>query len=336
MMQLNASIHAVDSHTMGEPTRVVVGGVTVKGNSVAEKKRWLENERDEVRQALMLEPRGHDDMFGSILVQPEDSSADFGIIFMDGGGYLNMCGHGIIGATTVVIETGMKEVNGLQTEVVFETPAGLIRAQAKVKGSSVESVTFQNVPAFVEHERVTVFLPETGEITLDIAFGGSFFAIVSAQQLGITVQRSHTRQLIEQGMLLRRILNDKLTVQHPEKTYINTIDLVEIYDQPTNPQAHLKNAVIFGNGQVDRSPCGTGTCAKMALMHQQGSLQVGDSFIYESILGTLFQGKLTGTTTVGAKKAVIPEITGSAFITGFNHYVIDPADPLRHGFTLRN
>lgn len=335
-MQLIGSIRTVDSHTMGEPTRVVVGGINAKGTTVAEKKAWLEKERDELRRALMLEPRGHDDMFGSILVQPANPEADFGIVFMDGGGYLNMCGHGIIGATTVVLETGMMPMTEPETHVIFETPAGLVKARAKVAGTSVQSVSFENVPAFVEHENVKVLLPGTGEVTLDIAFGGSYFAIVSAEEIKVKVDRSNTQQLIEKGILLRKTLNEQVKVQHPLHPHIHSIDLVEVYDAPTNKQATLKNAVIFGNGQVDRSPCGTGTCAKMALLYHQGKLNLNETFVYESILGTMFKGRLLGKAEVGHREAVIPEITGSAYITGFNHFVIDPEDPLKHGFTLRS
>jgi proline racemase len=321
---------------MGEPTRIIIGGVPVKGRSVAEKKAWLEQEKDEIRRALMLEPRGHDDMFGSILVAPEDPEADFGIVFMDGGGYLNMCGHGIIGATTAVVETGMKPIEGAETLVVFETPAGLVRATAKVQGGKVQSVTFRNVPAFVERPSVKIYLEGLGEVELAISFGGSFFAIVAAEALGLKVDRACTRQLIEAGMKLRASLNKQVKVQHPTLAHINTVDLVEIYDAPSHPEADFKNAVIFGNGQVDRSPCGTGTCAKMALMNHQGHLQLNQPFVYESILGTLFTGRLTGTTMVGDRPAVVPEITGSAYITGFNQYVIDPDDPLKFGFSLRS
>jgi proline racemase len=335
-LRLATSIQAVDSHTMGEPTRIVTGGIYVPGNTMAEKKHYLETEKDELRRALMLEPRGHDDMFGSILTQPTDPAADFGIIFMDGGGYLNMCGHGTIGAATVVLETGMKKPLKEVEEVIFETPAGLVRARAKMNGSSVESVTFQNVPSFVYRKNVIVSLPETGNVSVDIAFGGSFFALVSAESLGLRVEKSNAQKLIDYGIKLRNILNETLEVQHPELEHIKSIDLVEIYDSPTHPDADMKNAVIFGNGQVDRSPCGTGTCAKMAFLHDHKQLKLHTPFVYESILGTMFTGRLTGETMVGEFNAVIPEITGSAYITGFNQYVIDPDDPLKYGFSLRS
>ncbi len=335
-MQFTMSIHAVDSHTMGEATRIIIGGVSTPGKTMAEKMHKLRTEKDEIRRALMLEPRGHDDMLGSILTQPVNPEADFGIIFMEGGGYLNMCGHGTIGAATVVLETGMKPCNKPVEEVIFETPAGLVRARAQIRNHKVESVTFQNVPAFVFRQEVKIKVPDVGEVLVDISFGGSFFAIVSAESLGVPVDRRHTRDLIERSMKVRKALNETIEVQHPELRHIRTIDLVEVYDDPSHPEAHFKNAVIFGNGQVDRSPCGTGTCAKMALLHREGKLAIGQPFVYESILGTQFTGQLTEETRVGDYQAVIPEITGSAFITGFNHYVIDPDDPLKYGFSLRS
>ena len=334
-MQFTKSFHVVDSHTMGEATRIIIGGVNTPGKTMAEKMHNLQTENDEMRRALMLEPRGHDDMFGAILTQPVNPEADFGIIFMDGGGYLNMCGHGTIGATTVVLETGMKSSNSPEEVVVFETPAGLVRARAQIRNHKVKSVTFQNVPAFVERQGIQLQVPDVGQVLVDISFGGSFFAIVSAESLGVPVDRRFSRDLIERSMKVRKALNESIKVQHPLLAHIQTIDLVEVYDNPSHPEAHLKNAVVFGNGQVDRSPCGTGTCAKMALLHREGKLAIGQPFVYESILGTLFTGRLTEETMVGEYQAVTPEITGSAFITGFNHYVIDPDDPLKCGFSLR-
>jgi len=335
-MRIQRTIYAVDSHTMGEPTRVVVGGLPrIPGNSMAEKKAYLEKNQDHLRKALMHEPRGHNDMFGSILTDTTHPEADLGIIFMDGGGYLNMCGHGTIGAVTVAIETGIVKAVEPETRVVLETPAGLVKARAQVKDNVVKQVSFENVPAFLFESEVEFDLPGVGALKADIAFGGSFFAIVSARDLGIEVVPKNASQLVQLGLKIREILNKKVKVQHPEKQHINRIDLVEIYDRPSHPEADLKNVVIFGNGQVDRSPCGTGTCAKMATLFSKGELQLNETFIYESILGTLFEGKLLRETKVGGFDAVVPEITGNAFITGFNQLVIDPEDPLKHGFVLK-
>ncbi|MCG0275277.1 MAG: proline racemase [Thermosediminibacteraceae bacterium] len=334
-MRFSRLLMAVDSHTMGEPTRVVIGGIPhIPGKTMAEKKAYLEQNMDHIRTALMHEPRGHKDMFGSIITAPANQEADFGIIFMDGGGYLNMCGHGSIGAVTVAIETGMVKPESPVTHVKLDTPAGLVEARAEVTNNVVKSVTIRNVPAFLYEADVRIDVPELGKITADIAFGGSFFAIVDAKQLGIKVDTSNIDRLIKVGMAIRKAANEQIKVQHPEKEHIKTIDLVEIYGETENPNAHLKNVVIFGDGQADRSPCGTGTSAKMATLYAKGKLALGQEFLYESIIGTIFKGRLVSETQVGPYKAVVPEITGSAYITGFNTFVIDPEDPVKYGFLL--
>ncbi len=335
-MKLTNSLHAIDSHTMGEPTRIVVGGIPkIPGKIMAEKKMYLERNMDHIRTAIMHEPRGHNDMFGSIITAPVSEEADFGIIFMDGGGYLNMCGHGSIGAVTVAIETGMVQAVEPITVVTLDTPAGLVKARAKVENGKVKEVSFVNVPAFLYKENVKIELPKIGEIELDISFGGSFFAIVDAKQLGVKVNLENASKLTEIGLEIREIINDTIEIRHPELSHINTVDLVEIYDEPTHPEATYKNVVIFGQGQFDRSPCGTGTCAKLATLYAKGKLKEEEYFVYESIIGTIFKGKIVGTGQMGEFKTVTPEITGSAFITGFNHFIIDPEDPVKHGFIAK-
>ncbi|TEB06071.1 Proline racemase [Pelotomaculum schinkii] len=334
-MRFTRSILAVDSHTMGEPTRVVVGGFpNIPGKNMAAKKAYLEENFDYVRTALMHEPRGHRDMFGSIMTSPVKEDADFGIVFMDGGGYLNMCGHGSIGAVTVAIETGMVTAVEPVTHVKFEAPAGLIEAWANVKEKTVQSVTIRNVPAFLYKSDIKLDVPGIGRVMLDIAFGGSFFAIVNAKDLSLKVATSNTNQLIKVGMAIKKAANEQIKVQHPELEHIRTIDLVEIFDEPTHPEANFKNTVVFGDGQLDRSPCGTGTSAKMATLYAKGKLSLNQEFVYESIIGTIFRGRLVEATRVGEFSAVIPEITGSAYITGFNEYVIDPNDPVKYGFMV--
>ncbi len=335
-MQVTRTINAVDSHTMGEPTRIVTGGIpSIPGKTMPERKAYLEKNLDHLRTGIMLEPRGHNDMFGSIITPPISEEADLGIIFMDGGGYLNMCGHGTIGAMTVALETGMVAMVEPVTNVVLEAPAGLVRGSVAVKNGKVQEVSFKNVPSFLYKEDAEIEIPEIGKVTLDIAFGGSFFAIVSAKKLGIEVKPENAQKLNILGMEIRDIVNDTVKVQHPELPHINTVDLVEIYDDPTNPEATYKNVVIFGQGQVDRSPCGTGTSAKLATLYAKGLFKEKETFIYESILGTLFKGRVVGKTKVGEFDAIIPEITGSAYITGFNHFVFDDSDPVKYGFILK-
>lgn len=335
-MRFVKSIHAVDSHTMGEPTRIIVGGLPpIPGKSMAEKKAYLEGNLDHVRTAVMHEPRGHNDMFGSIITNATTDEADMGIIFMDGGGYLNMCGHGSIGAATVAVESGMVEAKEPYTEIKMEAPAGLITAKVNVVGGKAKEVSIINVPSFLYKRDIDVEVPDFGHVKLDISFGGSFFAIVNAKELGLKVVPANIDRLTDLGIRIRRAVNETIRVRHPEKSHIRTVDLVEIYDDPSSKKANYKNVVIFGQGQVDRSPCGTGTSAKLATLFTKGYLKELEDFNYESITGTIFKGRVVGTTKVGEFTAIIPEITGSAYITGFNHFVIDPEDPLKYGFSLK-
>lgn len=335
-MKFSRTIQAIDSHTAGEATRIVVGGIpNIKGNTMPEKKQYLEDHLDHIRTAIMLEPRGHNDMFGSVMTQPCDPDADFGIIFMDGGGYLNMCGHGSIGAMTVAVETGVVPMEEPVTKVVMEAPAGIIKGDVKVENGKVQSVSIFNVPAFLYKRDQEVELPGVGKVKFDISFGGSFFAIVHASQLGLKIEPKNAAKLTDLAMELRDIINRDIEIQHPTLEHIKTVDLVEIWDEPTNEKATYKNVVIFGQGQVDRSPCGTGTSAKLATLHAKGELKEGEKFVYESILGTMFEGEIVGTTKVGEFDAVLPKITGSAYMTGFNNFLIDEDDPVKHGFILK-
>lgn len=335
-MKLIKSVHTVDTHTEGESTRVVVGGIPkITGHTMPEKKEWLEKHLDYLRTALMLEPRGHKDMFGAILTEPTVEEADYGIIFMDGGGYLNMCGHGTIGAMTVAVETGMVEVTEPITKVVQEAPAGLIRGEVLVEKAKAKTVSFQNVPSFLYKRDCALELPGYGKIKFDISFGGSFFAIVKAEQVGLSLVPENAEKLKELGIALREIINKEIPVQHPSLPHIHTVDLVEWWSETETKGATLRNCVVFGQGQVDRSPCGTGTSAKMATLFAKGELKIGEEFYYESILGTIFKGEILGTTKVGEYEAVIPRISGSAYITAFNHFVIEEEDPLKYGFVLK-
>lgn len=335
-MKFSRSIHAIDSHTAGEATRIVVGGIpNIVGNSMPEKKQWLEDNLDYLRTAIMLEPRGHNDMFGSIITQPTNPDADYGIIFMDGGGYLNMCGHGTIGAMTCAVETGMVPVTEPITNIVQEAPAGIIRGEVTVENGKAKKVSFKNVPAFLYKKDQEVELPGYGKVKFDISFGGSFFAIVKVDQLGIEIVPENAGILNSLGMQLRDIINNEIEVQHPELPHIKTVDLIEWWSETDTPGATLKNCVVFGQGQVDRSPCGTGTSAKLATLYARGEFKVGEKFFYESILGTIFEGEIVETTKVGEFDAVVPQVTGSAYITGFNHFVIDEEDPVKYGFILK-
>jgi len=333
-MHLGKFMQAIDTHTMGEPTRIIVAGLpSLKGASVMEKKQDLENRYDWIRQVQILEPRGHADMFGAFLVEASHPEADFGVIFSDSGGYLNMCGHGIIGVSTMLVEMGYVPKVEPHTMLTLEAPAGNIKIKVAVAQDRVKSVTLTNVPAFVYKRDCTVNLPGVGDVTFDIAFGGSFFALVDAAQLKQQVCRENLPALVPMALKFRDIINNTIPVQHPLLP-INSVDLVEIYEGPAAPGANPRNVVIFGQGNVDRSPCGTGTCAKLALMYERGEIGLNQPYVYESIVGTTFTGEILGETTVKDTKAVIPQITGSAFITGLNQILIDDQDPFKYGFKL--
>lgn len=334
-MIVSRIVNAIDSHTAGEPTRIITGGVpNIPGKTMPDKKAYMESKMDWLRTALMHEPRGHANMFGSILTAPTTDEADFGIIFMDGGGYLNMCGHGTIGASTVALETGIVSMQEPITNVTLETPAGLVKAQVTVEEGNIQSVSFRNVPAFLYKQDVEVETPLMGKVKFDIAFGGSFFAIIEDKYFGLEIKPENAGAITEKAMELRDIINREIEIAHPTLPHIRSVDLVEIFGKPSNPIANYKNVVIFGQGQVDRSPCGTGTSAKIATLFAKGELKLNEEFVYESILGTLFTGKAVEEQTVGDYQAIIPEITGSSYITGFNQFVIDESDPVKHGFSL--
>ena len=335
-MTSNRIFNAIDTHTAGEPTRIITKGVpTIGGNTMMEKKEYMEEHLDWLRRAVMLEPRGHANMFGAILTEPVHQDADIGIIFMDAGGYLNMCGHGTIGTAMAAVETGMVPKVEPITKVKLDAPAGLVEACVQVVDGKAQSVTITNVPSFLYQQDVKLTTPMMGEVTFDIAFGGSFFALIKSSYFGYDILPEHSEELMNQALELREMINREIKVSHPLQPHIKTVDLIEIYGPAVSDQADARNVVIFGDRQIDRSPCGTGTSAKMATLCAKGKLEIGEEFVYESITGTMFKGKIIGKTKVGEFDAYVPQITGSAWITGFNQFVIDDSDPVKYGFTLK-
>lgn len=334
-MKIKKTLFTVESHTAGEPLRCIVGGIpNIKGQTMMEKKEYFKDNYDYVRKSLMLEPRGHNDMFGSVITQPTVSGADYGVIFMHGHGYHNMCGHGTIATSTIMIETGMVEVNEPETVIYQEAPAGLVTIKAEVRDGIARQISFQNVPAFLYKEDVLIKVPCYGDIKLDISFGGSFFVMVNSEQFDIDICQENSSQWVDIGMSIIEAANEQIEVVHPELPDINTIDLCEIYGPAKLADADMQNITIF-DGQIDRSPCGTGTCAKVATLYAKGKLDIGEEFVYESVINTKFIGKVIKETKVGNYPAIIPEITGSAYITGYSQFIIDSEDPVKHGFSLK-
>jgi proline racemase len=334
-MSAKRTFFTVESHTMGEPLRCIVSGFpNIKGNTMMEKKEYFREHYDHLRKALMLEPRGHNDMFGSVITTPTLPEADYGVIFMHGDGYHNMCGHGTIATSTIMIETGMVEVTEPETILHQEAPSGLVTIKAKVKDGRAEQISFENVPAFLYRENIKLNVPGYGDLIIDVVFGGSFFAMIDSKQLGIDICPENASRLIEAGMAIIEAANKEIEIIHPELPNIKTIDLCEIYGPPKSKDAHMQNITIF-DGQIDRSPCGTGTCAKVATLYARGELKLGEEFVYESVINTKFIGKALRETKVGEYYAIIPEVTGSAYITGYSKHLIDDKDPIKYGFSLK-
>jgi len=320
-LRLRRFVQIVDTHTAGEPTRVVTSGLPrIPGESMIDRRRWLETTGANLRGFLLDEPRGHHDMFGAILTPAVSPQADFGVIFLDNNGTLAMCGHGTIGVVTALLSLGQVE----QDDIKLDTPAGLVRCHAERTNGEVSAVTFRNVPSFYLRTLDWKGVP------VHISYGGNLFALVDAASAGLQIDREHMGELVETGIAIRSWSNQQTKVHHPETGALLTIDLVEFYEAG-DPD---RNVVVFGDRQVDRSPCGTGTCAKMAFLHATGKLPVGKDYHYQGILGTEFTGKVAAETTVGNVPGIIPEITGSAYVTAIGSLILTDDDPFPSGFNL--
>jgi proline racemase len=325
-------IFTVDTHTMGEPTRVIISGFgPLPPSSIPLKRDYIKKEYDHIRTALLHEPRGHKDMFGSIILDSNDPKANLGVVFMDSNGYLNMCVHGTIGTVTAALEMGI--ISPSLSEIIVDTPAGLVKVNIDIGNDRLIDITIQNVASFL-YKSFEINVPNIGTITVDIAFGGNFFALVEEKDIRVRICHKNIDKLIGIGMSILKIVNENIKVSHPINSFISSIDLVEISGEPSTSLADEKNIVIFGRGQFDRSPCGTGTCARMAALFSKGKLSLLREFKNESIIGSIFNARLKEKTTVGNTPAVIPTITGSAHIIGFQHFVIRDNDPLKYGFLV--
>ena len=331
-MQIEHVLYVVDTHTEGEPTRIVIAGLpNIPGKSIAEKRDYIMKNMDWIRTAVIFEPRGHIDSFGAILLPAASEKADFGIIFMDSGGYLDMCGHGTMGVATALVELGFVKPVEPITEIRFETPAGIVVARAHIKNGRVHSVTVRDVPSFFV-KTVDLEIPNIGKITADISFGGNFYVLVDVSQIGIEVKPKNIKKLIELGLKIREIANKSVKVEHPTKPFINKIKLVMFYEEISEKE--FKNVVIFGKGSFDRSPCGTGTASRLAALYAKNRVSIGEEIISQSIIGTKFIAKIVKETRIGEYTAVIPELTGRAYITAQTQIIIDKSDPLKYGFLV--
>jgi len=336
-MKFKHMIDVIDSHTAGEPTRIIVGGFPpVRGETMAARMDYLKTDMDWLRKSLMREPRAHRDMFGGILVPPVDPTADAAVIYMDGGLYYNMCGHASLGICAMLVETGRLPATPPETIVRLETPAGIVEGTVTTnEHGGIQAVSLVDVPSFAWALDQRIEVPGIGSIIVDVSYGGNFFVIVDAAQLGMAnVDPQHTDKLIQLGIAVRAAANAQIPVRHPTKPHITSIDICMITAPPSGPHADARNIVILGEAQADRSPCGTGTCARMALLHRKGQLGLRQPFRHESSIRSVFLGRILEETRVGDIPAIIPQISCRPFITGFHQFVIDEDDPFAEGFAL--
>lgn len=346
-MRLSKMIQAVDTHACGEPGRVIVGGVLdVPGSTMFEKMTYLQTRADDLRKLMLREPRGYPAANCNLILPPTHPEAVAGYVIMEQVEYPGMSGTNTIAVVTVLIETGMVESQEPVTELVLESPAGLIRVRAEVRGGKVKSVTFENVPAFAVHLDASVEVPNLGTVTVDVAYGGMFYVIADAEPLGLRLTPDEAKDAIRVGEMIKAATQEQLDCVHPDNPDIRGVTIAQLSAPPTHPDAHRKNTVIVSTGRLDwdrpstwtgcldRSPCGTGTCAKMAALWAKGQLSLNQDFRHEGILGTLFTGRLIRETRMGDYRAVVPTLQGTAWITGFASYVVDPEDPFPTGYTV--
>jgi proline racemase len=328
-----ARITTIDAHAAGEPLRVITGGLPpIPGETVLAKRRYARENLDHLRRALMFEPRGHADMYGCILTEPVTPDGDLGVLFMHNEGYSTMCGHGVIALVTVLLESEMLEPR----EVIrLDTPAGRVTARAYVEGKRVRRVAFENVPSFAYELDQSVNVPGIGDVRYDIGFGGAFYAYCKAEALGVRIVPEEFRKLIEAGMAMKHAVMDSIKIKHPFEDDLGFLYGTIIDATPPNKDADSRNVCIFAEGEVDRSPTGTGVSGRVALEYAKGNLAIGEPFVIESLIGTRFTGRVVRETVFGEYVAVVPEVEGSAYITGRHEFLIAPDDPMKDGFLLR-
>jgi trans-L-3-hydroxyproline dehydratase len=329
-------IETIDLHTGGEPLRAFTRGLPeIKGGTILEKRRYFRDNYDYIRTGTMWEPRGHADMYGAIITEPTTEDGDFGVIFMHNEGYSTMCGHGIIALTTLVLETGMIYKEGDRPVIRIDAPPGRITAAAHREKGKVKHISFLNVPSFLYMQDQVVDVPGIGSVTFDIAFGGAYYAFCSATDLGLGLAAEDYGKLIDYGKRIKNAVMDNFAIIHPFEEDLGFLYGTIFIGDAQEAGHHSRNVCIFAEGEVDRSPTGTGVSARAAIHHAKGELIEGESITIESILGTCMDVKVAESVTFGPYAAVIPEVTGSASITGRNRFYFDPADPLKKGFIFR-
>lgn len=331
---MRTSIRTIDAHAAGEPLRLIVDGFpSPRGRTMMDKREWLKRHADRLRRIVMLEPRGHADMYGAILTEPVSPGSHAGVLFMHNKGYSAMCGHGIIAVTTVALERGLLMPGGDGSTVVYDVPAGTIRATASVVNGRVERVAFANVPSFVLAGGLAV-KAGSRQIRVDVAFGGEFYAIVDSEAVGLPLDAAHLPELRRAGAEIVRAVEAVQEFAHPLDPSVRGIDGTIFTGPPREEGADLRNVTVFADGEIDRSPCGTGTAAVMAVVDAMGLLAAERPFVHESLIGTRLTGQVLARTKVGELEAIVPEISGSAWITGDHTFIVQDDDPLGSGFRL--
>jgi proline racemase len=331
------SVSVTEYHTAGEPFRIVTGGIgPIRGSTILEKRRFAQENLDHVRSMVINEPRGHADMYGCFLTDPEDDGASFGTLFFHNDGYSTACGHGTIALATWAVDSGIVALDkgAGDVSVAIDVPSGRVHAVAHTEDGRVRSVGFHNVPSFVHAEHIPIKTPY-GEVLVDIAFGGAFYGIVDVEQLGMEVKPENISYFVEQGRLIKDALSSQQVIFHPDRPEIRDIYGVIFFQREgASHDGRLcqRNVTIFANGELDRSPCGSGTSARLALLTRRGELSPGAQLLHRSIIGTEFIGKVIGETD---KAGVLTEVTGSAYLTGVHHFFLERDDPLVNGFLLR-
>lgn len=331
---MKKTFFCIDSHTCGCPVRLVAGGGPyLRGNSMMERRLHFMEEYDWIRKGLMFEPRGHDMMSGSILYPPIDPNNDTGVLYIETSGCLPMCGHGTIGTVTIAIEEGLV-IPKVPGKLRLETPAGLILIDYVQEGPKVKTVKLTNVKSFLYKSELTVDCPDLGEIVADVAYGGNFYAIVDPQKNFRDISDFSASQLIHYGKLIRSLLNEKYEFIHPENENIYGLSHIQWTGKPTKENSTGRNAVLVGENALDRSPCGTGTSARMAQWYAKGKLKPGDEFVHESYIGSQFIGRIEEETQLAGQSAIVPSVEGWAIITGYSQIIIDDIDPYKEGFQV--
>jgi len=324
----------IDGHTCGNPVRVVVeGGPELHGESMSEKRQHFLSEFDWIRKGLMFEPRGHDMMSGSILYPPSDAKNDMGVLFIETSGCLPMCGHGTIGTVTIAIEEGLID-HKIPGKLRLETPAGLVLIDYSQNGDKVTSVRLTNVKSFLAAENLEVDCPDLGVLLVDVSYGGNFYAIIDQQENFTGIQDHSAEELIRWSRIIREQINERYEFVHPENTTINGLSHILWSGEVIDETASARNAVFYGDKAIDRSPCGTGTSARMAQWYAQGDLKLGQEFVHESIIGSKFIGRVEQEVDFDGVPAIVPSIEGWAFVHGYNTIVIDNEDPYANGFQV--